>query len=115
MNLSKLSQQELVDLISKASAELAERMARPEVYREKSSRPVTILREPPEDDKDFALMIKAEVQRGGYIKAAERERIAEIAKSYHEWVEHQRLPTGRGTGEWRKAAQQHTARRAREL
>lgn len=115
MNVSKLSDAELVDFIKKASEELSSRMATPEINRVQASRQVVTMREPPEDDKDFALMIKAEVQRGGYIKAAERERIADIAATFPEWIEHQKLPTGRGTGEWRKAAQRHTARRAREL
>lgn len=114
MKLSELTQAELVDLIQKASAELASRLDQPEIQRIKNQRPITAMREPSEEDKDFMLMLKAEIQRGGYIRAHERERAAEIAEEFPEWTMQQKLPTGKGTGEWRKAAQRHAAPRARE-
>lgn len=114
MKLSELTQAELVDLIHKASAELSSRLAQPEIQRIKHQRPVIAMREPSEEDKDFMLVLKAQLQRGSYIRAQERERAAEIAEEFPEWARQQQLPTGKGTGEWRKAAQRHAAPRARE-
>lgn len=114
MNLSKLSITELAELIREASLELASRMNEPEIQRIQADRPVVALREPPEDDKDFVLRTKAELQRGGYIRAAERQRVAAIAERYPDWVRRQGLPTEKGTGAWRDAAHRLSAPRARE-
>lgn len=107
MNLSKLTQQELVDLIQQASAELAERMSRPEIERIPHSRPVVVMREPPSESKAFVLRVKTMVSKGVYIKAAERNRVAAIAEDYPEWVKQQGLPAERGTSAWREASEAH--------
>lgn len=107
MNLSSFSQQELVDLIQKASAELADRMAQPEIERIPHPRPTVVMREPPAEAKAFVLRIKTMVSKGVYIKAAERSRVAAIAEDYPEWVKQQGLPTERGTSAWREAGEVH--------
>lgn len=114
MNLSQLSRQQLVELIQKASAELAQRMSDPSIERVKHAEPVRILREPPEDDKDFLMAIKGCLLQGQYATAAERHRVAEIAGEYPEWVKQQRMPTVSNAGEWRRAAASMTMRRAKE-
>ncbi|SHL52020.1 hypothetical protein [Halomonas caseinilytica] len=105
MNLSELTQPELVDLIQKASAELADRMAQPEIERIPHQRPTVVMREPPAEDKAFVLRVKTMVSKGVYIKAAERRRVAAIAEDYPEWVKQQGLPTERGTSAWRDASE----------
>lgn len=114
MNLSKLSQQELVELIRKASDELAARLARPEFERIASPKAVIVMREPPADEKEYCLMIKMLLRRGEYIRAEERRRVAEIARQYPEWVKRQGLPTESGTGAWRQAKEFHSTPRANE-
>lgn len=114
MNLSALSITELAELIRAASLELASRMSEPEIQRIQADRPVIALREPPEDDKDYVLMVKAALERGSYITAAERQRVATIAAQYPDWVRRQGLPTEKGTWAWRDAAHRLSAPRARE-
>ena len=114
INLSQLTQPELVELIQNASAELATRMATPAIERIKHHRLVVSMREPPEEDKDFMLMLKAELARGGYIKAQDRHRAAGIAREFPEWARHQQMPSGGGAGEWRRAGEVHSAPRAME-
>lgn len=114
MNLSQLSQQELVELIQKASAELASRLAQPEIERIKHPRPVIAMREPPEEDKDFVLAMKHLLSKGRYAKAAERERVAEIAREYPEWVAQQRMPKSSSAGEWRRVSEFYALGRAKE-
>jgi hypothetical protein len=75
---------------------------------------IVTLQEPPSDDKDFALYVKSQLQRGGYIVASERQRIAEIAKTYPAWIRQQQLPTESGTGPWKKAQQYFRAGKAKE-
>lgn len=114
MNLSKLTAKQLAELIRDASAELASRLAEPNVERVKSERPHVVLREPPEDDKEFVLRLKTTVLGGGYVTADERRRVAEIAEEYEPWVLRQGLPTDSGTGSWRKLAERARVKPARE-
>lgn len=108
MNLSTLNDAELVELIHKASAELADRMAAPEVKRVPAPRQMIVMREPPEHQKEFCLRIKTMLQQGAYINASERRQIAELAEDYREWIERQGLPTEKGTKAWREAKQSAT-------
>lgn len=114
MNLSKLTQAELVDLIQKASAELASRLSQPEMHRIKHERPILAMREPSEDDKDFVLAMKELLRKGQYAKAGERERVAEIAEQYPEWMAQQRMPKSRSAGEWRRVGDFYALGRAKE-
>ncbi|HCL24276.1 MAG TPA: hypothetical protein DHW46_11895 [Halomonas sp.] len=108
MNLSTMNDAELIDLIQKASAELAERAARPEIKRVAAPKQMIIMREPPEHQKEFCLRIKTMLTKGAYIKASERQQVAEIAESYGEWVKRQGLPTEKGTRVWNQAKQNAT-------
>lgn len=108
MNLSTMNDAELIDLIQKASAELAERAARPEVKRIAAPKQTIIMREPPPHQKEFCLRIKTMLGHGVYINASERQQVAEIAETYGEWVRRQGLPTEKGTKAWREAKQYAT-------
>ncbi|HUD43549.1 MAG TPA: hypothetical protein VMR06_16290 [Dokdonella sp.] len=114
MNLSIMSVQQLVDVIREASAELSSRLADPVVDRVRAARPNVVVREPSEDDKDFALRIKAIVASGGYVSAEDRDRIAALAAEFGPWIKRQGLPTERGTGAWRKLAQSRRIKPAKE-
>jgi hypothetical protein len=105
MNLSRYNDAELIELIQAASAELAERSARPEVQRVAAPKQMIIMREPPEHLKEFCLRIKTMLRTGAYITASERHRVAEIAETYGEWVRRQGLPDEKGTKVWREAKQ----------
>ena len=108
MTLSTMNNAELIELIQKASAELADRAARPEVKRIAAPKQTIIMREPPEHQKEFCLRIKTMLSHGAYIKASERQQVAEIAETYGEWVNRQGLPTEKGTKAWREAKQYAT-------
>lgn len=112
MNLSTMNDAELIELIQKASAELAERAARPEVKRVAAPKQMIIMREPPEHQKEFCLRIKTMLSTGAYINASERQQVAEIAETYGEWVKRQGLPTEKGTKVWKEAKQYATIYKA---
>ena len=114
MNLADYSTLQLIELMQAVAAELATRHATPKIDRVKSEHSVVVLREPPEDEKQFVLYVKGLVQKGDYISAAERGRVADIAVEYGPWVARQQLPTERGTGPWRKLAERSRVRPARE-
>ena len=108
MNLSTMNDSELIDLIQKTSAELADRAERPEVKRIAAPKQTIIMREPPEHQKEFCLRIKTMLSHGVYINASERQQVAEIAETYREWVRIQGLPTEKGTKAWQEAKQYAT-------
>lgn len=108
MNLSTMNDAELIELIQKASAELAERAARPEVKRVAAPKQMIIMREPPEHQKELCLRIKTMLSQGIYISASERQQVAEIAETYGEWVRRQGLPEEKGTRAWRIAKENAT-------
>lgn len=115
IEFSVLTNAELAQIIAGAGAELSRRMDEaPEVQRIPAPRAPLVIHEPPQADKEAALYIKAQLQRGAYIKAAERQRIAEIAATYPEWVQRQGLPTSTGTRVWRDAADRMSTRLPRE-
>lgn len=115
IDFSKLSDNELLSLIREAVAELETRVSMPRVERVPArDRPVIALREPPDHEKDFCLMVKTRLRRGEYIKADERRQVAEMAAQYPEWVKRQGLPTESGTGAWRRAKEFHSIPRADE-
>ena len=113
MRLEDQSDAELLQLIAAATAEL-QRRQQPEVVRVKHQPVVVTVHEPDDDDKDFALRIKSVMLSGGYVKASERARIAQIAEKFPVWVTRQRLPTVSGTGDWRKARSYYSTPVAKE-
>lgn len=104
IDITKLTDTELADLIAAAMQEWGARRA-PSVITERH-RPaqVVVLHEPDDADKAFCLHIAQRLHRGDYIKAGERGRVAEIAETCSAWLVKQGLPTERGTGAWNKAA-----------
>lgn len=114
-----LSTEELVTLIRRASAELANRFS-PELVtsqdaaKKSPALPPTEIRRPPEDDAAFILRIKSRVSQRGYIKAAERQRVATIATEFPQWVKRQGLPLDSGTGSWNKAREYLSTPMAKE-
>lgn len=113
--LNEISTPGLLKLMRDVAAELEARLSTPEVERVQAVRPVVLLREPPAEDIDFALMIKARLKGGGYVKAHERERVAQIAQEFGEWVKRQGLPTTHNAGDWRRAGEGLSALRAKKL
>ncbi len=114
MNLADYSTQQLIELMQAISQELAARHSTPLIDRIKAAQPLIVMREPPEEDKNFVLHIKGRVTLGMYITADERGRVAEIAAEYGPWVVRQGLPTERGTGPWRKLLERSRVTPARE-
>lgn len=107
IDIHGLSTDDLVTLIRRASAELANRFppGQGKSQAEKQKPPAPLppeIKRPTEDDAAFILRIKSRVSQRGYIKAAERQRVAAIAKEYPEWVKRQELPLDSGTGSWKK-------------
>ena len=112
--LNEISTPGLLRLMRDVAAELEARHNAPAVQHVQATRPVETVRVPPEDDADFCLMIAARVKAGGYVKADERMRVAEIALKHASWVRRQGLPTEHNTGPWRKAGQLLSAKRSIE-
>jgi hypothetical protein len=104
---------ELAALIRAASVELERRLASvTAVLVEPPPRTVTI-GVPDADDVDFCMYVKGLLAKGGYVKAEERARVAEIAEKYPEWVKRNQLPTSAGAGAWRRAGEYISAPRAK--
>lgn len=106
INLTDLSDEDLSTLIIEAMEEWASRqgaMPRTIVSRRPTVTHQVTIDEPPHEDKEFALYVKSMLVAGEYIKAGERQRVAEIAEQYPDWVRRQQLPTEKGTAAWRNA------------
>ncbi len=114
INLKKLSTPALLELLRDVSREIETRLSTPIEQRVQAVEPVVVVREPGEADKQLCLHIAQRLRRGDYIKAAERQRVAEIAAEFGAWVEKQGLPTSAGTGAWRKAAEKYSIGFAQE-
>lgn len=108
IDLASLTDQELSALIMGAMKEWASRQPgqqETQIVRQPAPKPrVITVQEPPEQDKEFVLSLKTRLMRGQYIKAGEREAVAEIASEYPQWILRQGLPTEKGTKAWRDAA-----------
>lgn len=115
IELSKLTDLQLLSLISEATAELTARAGKPVVERfAAAEREKITVREPATEQKDFALMIKAKLMRGDYIKAGERQDVAAITAEFPEWSRMQRLPLTSNAGDWGRASESATTPRAKE-
>lgn len=121
--ISTVSTPDLIKMLRKITDEIEVRMqAKPQVTAAPEPEPapkvtapaVPEIARPPEKDADFVLMIAGLIKKGGYAKAEERERVAEIAQEFGPWVERQGLPTGSGAGEWRRKTQFMSSKRAIE-
>ena len=110
--LNEISTHGLLRLLRDVAAELEARHSTPTVQHVHATRPVETLRVPPEDDADFCLMIAARVKAGGYVKAGERERVAQIAQEFGPWVHRQGLPTSHNAGYWKRKTELASAPRA---
>lgn len=115
INLSKLSDADLAQLIAAAGAELSRRLTEEDrIVRRPTAPETVVVDEPPIDEKDFVLYVKGLMRSGSYIKSEERRRVTEIAAQYPTWVRMQGVPTTSGAGEWKKATAFSSARRAQE-
>lgn len=107
IDFAALSDADLSALIVGAMQEWASRQDAPQgVVIERKAPPeprVIVIHEPPHAEKQFALSIKTQLQRGLYITAADRRQVADIATRFPEWVARQGLPTSSGTAAWRDA------------
>lgn len=112
--LNEISTHGLFKLLKDVAAELEARSTGEVVRTVQDARPVRTVRMPPKEDADFCLMIAARIRSGGYVKAAERERVAEIAQEFGEWVKRQGLPTTHNAGDWRRKIAEQSAPRAKE-
>lgn len=112
--LKSISTPGLLKLMRDVATELEVRLNTPEIERVHDVRPVRTLRVPAADDADFVLMIAARVKAGGYVKAGERERVAEIAQEFGEWVRNQGVPTTHNAGDWQRKTRVQSAPRAKE-
>lgn len=113
INLNEVATGDLFRLLKEIAQELEARNSRPVVERVQDQRPVVTLRVPAESDADFVLAIAARMKSGGYVKAGERQRVAEIAENYGPWVRQQGLPITHNAGDWQRAGQWSSALRAR--
>lgn len=107
IDLTKLSTPALLELLRDVSREIDVRVSTPVERRVHAVEPVIVVREPGEADKQLCLHVAQRLRRGDYIRAADRQRVAEIASEYGAWVQKQGLPTDGGTGSWRKAADRY--------
>lgn len=115
IELSKLTDLQLLSLISEATAELTARAGKPHVERIASpTREKVSVREPDEDQKDFVLMIKAKLRRGDYIKSGDRYDVVAITSQFPEWARLQQMPTETGNGAWSRLSERMMAPRAKE-
>lgn len=116
INLSSLTDLQILSLISEATAELTARAGKPIVERIKAEeREVVVMREPDEDQKDFVLMIKAKLRRGDYIKSGDRYDVVAITSQFPEWARLQQMPTETGAGAWSRIGERMMAPRAKEM
>ena len=116
IDLNRFTNADLAQLIREASTLLADRLDESaQTLRRPAPRSVVVVDEPPQDQKDFCLFVKGLLRSGQYVKAAERQRVAEIAETYGPWVRKQGLPTASNTGPWRSAGQFHRQQRPPEL
>lgn len=124
--ISTMTDSELIAMIHKASAELMRRagetpsatpmqsIAQALAPSASAPAPAPAVERPPENDVDFVMYAKRAMQKGEYLKAHERERVAAIAQAFPEWAKLQEVPTTASAGEWRRAATYATAGRAKE-
>lgn len=112
--LNEISTPGLLKLLRDVAAELDSRLnAEPPLKEVQDMLPVVAIRVPPEDEADFALMIAAKLRAGEYIRANERQRIAEIAQEYAPWISRQGLPTTHNAGDWQRKGRDAGAPRAK--
>lgn len=114
IELKKISTENLLSLLRDVSQEITERLATPIEKREQPVQPVVIIREPDNAKKEYCLHIVQLVRNGEYIRADARRAVAEIAKTFPEWVSKQGLPTESGTWAWKKAAELYSIGFAKE-
>ena len=112
IDLTVISTPDLLSLLHNIAAEIESRLAEPKQVRIQAERPVVAYRVPPEDDADFVLMIAQKLRSSAYIKAGERNRVAEIAQEFGPWVHAQGCPTTHNAGDWKRKGEFASAPRA---
>lgn len=112
IDLTVISTPDLLALMREIAAELETRLAEPKQVRIQEERPVVAMRMPAHDDADFVLMMAQKLRNGDYIRAAERQRVAEIAQEFGPWVQRQGCPTTHNAGDWKRRGSYQSAPRA---
>ncbi|MFG5777705.1 hypothetical protein ACFIQF_11585 [Comamonas sp. J-3] len=113
IDLTAVSTPDLLAMMRDIAAELETRLAEPKQVRVQAERPVFAMRVPAVDDADFVLMVAQKLRSGAYIKAGERNRVAEIAQEFGPWVHNQGCPTTHNAGDWKRKGEFASAPRAR--
>jgi hypothetical protein len=112
MAFDKFTNAELAAYIRAASVELERRLTSVTTVLVEPPPRVVTASAPPADDIDFCMYVKGMMEEGQYIKAGERQRVAEIAEKYPEWVRLNHLPTTSNAGDWRRKGEYLSAPRA---
>ncbi len=102
INLKILTNEELAVLISHAMHEWA--MREHTVVTQIKTISAAQAKEPDQLEKEYALRIITMFKKGKYIKAGERQQIAEIYEKYPTWCSRQGFPPGSNAGNWKRAA-----------
>ena len=110
IDISDLSDADLIKLIKSAADELTRRTST-QVQHIKSEPRIVKVQQPDPADEDFALRLITKMRRGDHIKADERQRAAEIARKFPDWAVMHGLPRSSTTGPWRKAREYYAADR----
>lgn len=122
IQLNEISTAGLLRLLRDVAAELETRQApfsaqpakKPAAASQPDPAMAALLHTPDTEDADFCLMIAARIRSGGYVKAGERERVAEIAQNFPLWVKRQGMPTTHNAGDWRRSTERASLPRAKE-
>ena len=102
IKLPEISTPGLLKLMRDVAAELEMRLSQPQTRLEQPIQQVVTVRAPPAHEQDFCLVVAEKLKSGDYIRASERNRVAEIAESFHDWVVRQGLPTTHNAGDWKR-------------
>jgi len=102
IKLPEISTPGLLKLMRDVAAELEMRLSQPQTRLEHPIQQVVTVRVPPAHEQDFCLVVAEKLKSGDYIRASERNRVAEIAESFHDWVVQQGLPTTHNAGDWKR-------------
>lgn len=102
IDLTAISTPDLLAMMREIAAELEARLSEPQHLGIRAVRPVVAVRMPQESDADFVLMVAKKLKSGAYVKAGERQRVAEIAREHGEWVKRQGCPTTHNAGDWQR-------------
>lgn len=117
IDLKSMSDADIAQLLQAVASELSARLvSQPAAVMTAPAKPAadTASLRPDKDDRDFALRIATKLRRGDFVKALERERIAEIAQRFPEWIKAQDLPAVSNHGVWKRLREFYSVAQAPE-